>query len=110
LNELSEDDNVQFRLNQPKLHVVHCPRSHDYFGHSEFAFERLRDLGCNICLGTDSLASNENLNLFEEMQRFGQAHRGVPAREIVEMVTVNTARALSLQDGLGTIRPVITRI
>jgi cytosine/adenosine deaminase-related metal-dependent hydrolase len=105
LNELSEEDFALVRSIQPKLHVVHCPRSHDYFGHSEFAFERLRDLGCNICLATDSLASNENLNLFEEMQRFGQGHRGVPDREIVEMVTVNAARALNLQDRLGTIRP-----
>jgi aminodeoxyfutalosine deaminase len=84
--------------------VVHSPRSHDYFAHSAFAFKRLRDLGFNICLGTDSLASNENLSLFAEMRAF---RRGVPAvspKEALEMVTVNGGRALGRPQILGRIR------
>ena len=70
LNELTESDFELLERSNSKFHVVHCPRSHNYFGHSPFAFDRLRSLGFNICLGTDSLASNESLSLFAEMRAF----------------------------------------
>ncbi len=86
-----------------KFHVVHCPRSHDYFGHSPFAFDRLRSLGFNICLGTDSLASNESLSLFAEMRAFQKEFPSVPAGEILKLVTVNPAYALRQENELGKI-------
>jgi cytosine/adenosine deaminase-related metal-dependent hydrolase len=104
LNELAESDFELLETFRGKFHVVHSPRSHDYFAHSAFAFKRLRDLGFNICLGTDSLASNENLSLFAEMRAF---RRGVPAvspKEALEMVTVNGGRALGRPQILGRIR------
>ena len=108
LNELSESDFVLLARSTTKFHVVHSPRSHGYFAHSPFPFERLRGLGFNICLGTDSLASNENLSLFAEMRAFQQNEPKVSPREIFEMVTVNAARALnqSRHGGtLGRVRP-----
>lgn len=105
LNELTESDfDLLERLN-PKFHVVHCPRSHDYFGHRPFAFDRLRSLGFNICLGTDSLASNETLRLFDEMQAFQKNFPRVSPEEILQMATVNPARALRYENALGRIRP-----
>src|SRR4030095_10849977 len=59
LNELAESDFKLLKELTGKFHIVHSPRSHDYFGHRRFPFEKLRALGFNICLGTDSLASNE---------------------------------------------------
>jgi len=88
-----------------KFHVVHSPRSHGYFAHSPFPFERLRALGFNICLGTDSLASNDNLSLFAEMRAFQRNEPSVSPAEIFEMVTVNAALALNQQNALGRIRP-----
>jgi cytosine/adenosine deaminase-related metal-dependent hydrolase len=105
LNELSESDFDFLARSTGKFHVVHSPRSHSYFAHSPFPFERLRALGFNICLGTDSLASNENLSLFAEMRAFQRNEPNVSPREIFEMVTVNAARALSQQNALGRIRP-----
>src|SRR6266446_5276121 len=70
LNELTESDFELLERSNSKFHVVHCPQSHNYFGHSPFAFDRLRSLGFNVCLGTDSLASNESLSLFAEMRAF----------------------------------------
>ncbi|HKS31098.1 MAG TPA: amidohydrolase family protein, partial [Chthoniobacterales bacterium] len=64
LNELTESDFDSLAKDPPKVAIAHCPRSHAYFGHSDFQFERLRELGFNICIGTDSLASNEDLSLF----------------------------------------------
>jgi cytosine/adenosine deaminase-related metal-dependent hydrolase len=102
MNELSESD-FEALEKLPKFHVVHCPRGHAYFGHSAFQFVRLRELGFNICLGTDSLASNEDLNLFAEMRQFRKGFSGISPEEILKMVTVNPARALGEENALGKI-------
>jgi aminodeoxyfutalosine deaminase len=83
--------------------IVHCPRSHAYFGHSPFQFERLRERGCNICLGTDSLASNDDLSLFREMRQFQRYFPTVSPEEILQMVTVNPAQAMRQENELGKI-------
>src|SRR5207244_2882480 len=104
LNELAESDFELLVESTRKFHVVHSPRSHAYFGHSRFPFERLRSLGFNICLGTDSLASNEDLSLFAEMRAFQKEFPDVPPERILEMVTVNPALALGQENALGKIR------
>jgi cytosine/adenosine deaminase-related metal-dependent hydrolase len=48
LNELREGDFELLERSTCNFHVVHSPRSHDYFGHSRFEFERLRSLDLNI--------------------------------------------------------------
>jgi aminodeoxyfutalosine deaminase len=105
LNELSESDFELLGRSSSKFHVAHCPRSHNYFGHSPFAFDRLRSLGFNICLGTDSLASNESLSLFAEMRAFQKEFPSVSPEEILKLVTVNPARALRQEKELGKICP-----
>jgi aminodeoxyfutalosine deaminase len=105
LNELTESDFELLEKVKTKFHVVHSPRSHDYFGHSPFQSERLRRLGFNICLGTDSLASNESLSLFAEMRPFQRREPEISPEKIFEMVTVNPASALRQQNTLGRIRP-----
>jgi aminodeoxyfutalosine deaminase len=108
LNELAESDFKLLKELTNKFHIVHSPRSHDYFGHSRFPFEKLRALGFNICLGTDSLASNESLSLFAEMRAFRCSEPGISPDKVLEMVTVNAALALSESrhgGKLGRIRP-----
>jgi cytosine/adenosine deaminase-related metal-dependent hydrolase len=105
LNELTESDFELLEKMRTRFHVVHSPRSHDYFGHSPFQSERLRRLGFNICLGTDSLASNESLSLFAEMRAFQRSEPEISPKKIFEMVTVNPASALRQQNTLGRIRP-----
>ena len=103
LNELDAGD-FELLAASPKVHVAHCPRSHTFFGHAPFALDRLRALGFNICLGTDSLASNSSLSLFSEMRELSRNEPGLSPREILEMATVNGAIALGQQDKLGAIR------
>jgi cytosine/adenosine deaminase-related metal-dependent hydrolase len=103
LNEMTETDFELFAASRGEFSVVHCPRSHAYFGHSPFQFEKLRELGLNICLGTDSLASNEDLSLFAEMRAFQKEFPDVSPEKIWEMVTVNPARALRQGRVLGKI-------
>ena len=105
LNELTETDFDLLERSNSKFHIVHCPRSHNYFGHSPFAFDRLRSFGFNVCLGTDSLASNDSLSLFDEMRAFQKYFPRVSAEEILQMVTVSPARALRYENALGQIRP-----
>ena len=104
LNELEESDFDLLEELTSKFHVVHSPRSHNYFGHSPFPFKKLRALGFNICLGTDSLASNESLSLFAEMRTFQRNEPGISPDKILEMVTVNAAQALHQGNALGQIR------
>ena len=104
LNELVQSDFEVLERSAPKFPIAHCPRSHKYFGHSPFAFERLRSLGFNICLGTDSLASNESLSLFDEMRAFHGEFPSVSLEQILEMVTVYPALALRQENALGRIR------
>ena len=99
-------------LAKREVNVVHCPRSHAYFGHAPFPLNTFERAGINICLGTDSLASVYKrrreaieLNLFEEMRRFASNHPHVPAQRILRMVTTNAARALGLHGKVGEISP-----
>ena len=57
-------------------------------------------------MGTDRLASNENLSLFAEMRGgFQKEFPGIPPEEILQIVTVNPARALRQENRAGKIAP-----
>ena len=95
-------------LAKKNVTVVHCPRSHDFFSHREFPFGELTKAGVNICLGTDSLATVKKtrgkkleLNLFSEMRAFAKKHPTVSAETILQMATVNGARALNMAGQAG---------
>lgn len=98
-------------LAKKKTHVVHCPRSHDYFKHAKFERERLANAGVNLCLGTDSLATvrktgkqNPELDMFAEMRALADADKKITAAEILEMATVNGAYALGLAGKIGELK------
>ncbi len=80
--------------------VVHCPRAHRFFQREPAPWELWRQYGVNVCLGTDSLASNESLDMRAEMRALSQ----FPAREVLEMATVNPARALNCAEKSGKIQ------
>jgi aminodeoxyfutalosine deaminase len=104
LNELADDDFDLLESSRKKFSVIHCPRSHEYFGHSPFQFHKLRELGFNICLGTDSLASNDDLSLFAEMRAFQKEFPNVRPEDILKMVTVNSAHSMNQENSLGKVR------
>jgi cytosine/adenosine deaminase-related metal-dependent hydrolase len=107
LNELTESD-FELLAQTEKFHVAHCPRSHTFLGHSPFDLRKLRALGFNICLGTDSLASNSSLSLFSEMRELQRKEPWISSREVLEMATINGARAIGRGDSLGKIQPGFT--
>jgi cytosine/adenosine deaminase-related metal-dependent hydrolase len=103
LNELDAGDFDLLRA-APKFHIAHCPRSHTFLGHAPFALKRLRELGFNICLGTDSLASNSDLSLFAEMRELLRKEPWLSPREALEMATIHGAAAIGQRNPLGCIR------
>jgi cytosine/adenosine deaminase-related metal-dependent hydrolase len=110
VNYLARGDATLLAKN--KTHVVHCPRSHDYFKHISFERERLARAGVNICLGTDSLATTRKtgknkpeLNLFAEMRMLADKDPAVSPVEILRMATINGARALGLTGRAGQLTP-----
>jgi aminodeoxyfutalosine deaminase len=95
-------------LGKHHVHVVHCPRSHNYFGHPPFQRRRLARAGVNVCLGTDSLATvrkyrnqNPELDLFAEMRALAASEPQLPPAEILRMATVHGARALGRAGQIG---------
>jgi len=95
-------------LAQSGSSVAHCPRSHAYFGHAPFPYDKLAAAGVNVALGTDSLASmrasrraKPELNMFAEMRAFCAAHPQVAPETVVRMATQHGARALGWEGRLG---------
>jgi aminodeoxyfutalosine deaminase len=100
--QVDEDD--CHTLRQSGVHVALCVRSNERLGVGLPPVPRLLELGVPLCLGTDSLASVDSLNMEDEMHAVRRAYPDLPAASIVEMATLGGARALGLPD-LGTLAP-----
>lgn len=106
MNELDEEDLAVLEWDEWRsLSIVHCPKSSRFLHHRPFPLGALRKIGLCICLGTDSLASNDSLNLFAEMRMAARSYPFLSPEELLEMVTVNPARAIGLEQSLGRIAP-----
>jgi cytosine/adenosine deaminase-related metal-dependent hydrolase len=104
LNELAEEDFALLAAAE-RFHIAHCPRSHRFFSHAPFQLGRLQAMGFNVCLGTDSLASNSSLSLFAEMQELMRKESSLSPLAALTMATVNGAKAIGKSDTLGRISP-----
>lgn len=105
-NRLDEEDIAWLsRPEWARLTIVHCPKSHRFLHHPRFPLEILLGRGINLALGTDSLASNDSLNLFAEMRTLRHNYPCLSAEDALRMVTVNSARALGAGHELGRIAP-----
>jgi aminodeoxyfutalosine deaminase len=106
LNELDGDDlKLLGKAEWRNLHIVHCPKSHRFLHHKRFPLEALKERGLNISLGTDSLASNDSLNMFSEMRMAKKTYPSLTSLEVLEMATTRPARALKQEAALGKIAP-----
>ena len=63
----------------------------------------LRDQGANIIVGTDSYASNWSLNMLDELKKIQAHNPAIPLAEMLTWITSNGARALQMEDQLGSI-------
>lgn len=93
-------------------HVAHCPSSNLKLASGIAPIPALRARGINVGLGTDGAASNNRLDLFAEMRLAALLAKGaagdptlLPAHEVLQMATLNSARALGLDHQIGSLVP-----
>jgi 5-methylthioadenosine/S-adenosylhomocysteine deaminase len=91
-------------------HVAHCPASNLKLASGLAPVAALLETGVNVGLGTDGAASNNRLDLWEEMRLAALLAKGisgrpdaVPARVALRMATLDGARALGLGDRIGSL-------
>jgi cytosine/adenosine deaminase-related metal-dependent hydrolase len=90
--------------------VAHCPKSNAKFGHGYAPFEKIVDAGISVGLGTDSVASNNIVDMFEEgrLAAFASRNRAdrrrfVSAEEVLSAATLGGAKSLGLADKIGSL-------
>ncbi|MEJ7767849.1 MAG: amidohydrolase family protein [Chitinophagaceae bacterium] len=86
----------------PDLFFCICINANRYIESSNPPVDLLREFDCTICLGTDSYASNWQLNMLEEIKTIQQQFQHIPLPEILQWATINGAKALNLDKKLGT--------
>jgi cytosine/adenosine deaminase-related metal-dependent hydrolase len=99
------DDPSLQRLGALGATLITCPRSNRWVGVGDPPIERFYASGVAVAVGTDSLASVEDLNLFTELKTMRWLAPTVPARRLLESATLVGARALGLEQELGSITP-----
>jgi cytosine/adenosine deaminase-related metal-dependent hydrolase len=89
----------------PNQTVVYCPRTHAAFGHPPHPFREFLRRGVRVCLGTDSLASNPDLDILAEARFVRQRYPDFPGDTLLRMVTLSGAEALGWADETGSLVP-----
>ena len=98
-------DRALSRLAEIGATLVTCPRSNQWVGVGYPPIERFYKSGVKVAIGTDSLASVADLNLFSEMKAMRFLAPEVPASKILESATLTGANAFGLGDELGSLTP-----
>lgn len=108
--DVSDDDVA--RIAAAGCAVAHCPIANARLGHGVAPVPALRRAGVTVAMGTDSVGSNNRLDLLEEARVASLLQRAVhrdwellPAEELLRLCTVEGARALGLEDRVGTLEP-----
>lgn len=97
-------------LRRKNVSVVTNPASNMKLGNGFAPIGKMLEKGVNVCLGTDGAASNNCLNMFHELSLLTLIHKGtgrtpqcVSAKEGFRIATINGARALGLEEEIGSI-------
>ncbi|MBQ5850501.1 MAG: amidohydrolase family protein, partial [Lachnospiraceae bacterium] len=91
--------------------VVTNPASNAKLGNGYAPVNEMVKKGINVCLGTDSVASNNTLNMFREMNLLTLLHKAVnkdctalSSKTVLDMVTKNCAKGLNMKNELGVLK------
>ena len=84
-------------------YLVYCPRTHAAFGHPPHPFREFMANGTPVALGTDSLASNPDLDILAEMRFTHEKYPDFPGAILLSMATLAGATALGWHDRTGSL-------
>ncbi len=101
--QMSRGDLEKLRMRGATL--VTCPRSNGHTGAGLPPIEEFYKSGVRIAIGTDSLASSPDLNVFAEVATLHALAPSVPPALLLESATIQGARALGFDADYGTIEP-----
>lgn len=97
-------------LTEKKPNIVHCPESNMKLASGACPVVLLQSAGLNVALGTDGAASNNDLDMLSEMRSAAllaklstQNPQSVPAREALSLATLNGAKALGVDQMIGSL-------
>lgn len=102
VNYVSDDDIAL--LAGTGAHVAYCPRTHHAFAHGPHRFREMLAAGINVCVGTDSLASNPSLSILDELRFLRREYPDLGAEMLLSLGTLRGATALGFADETGSIR------
>ena len=104
------DDKDRALFKEGEVSVVHCPESNLKLSSGVCDIASLLKIGVNVCLGTDGAASNDDLDLFGELRTaallsklVANSATAVPAWQILEVATINGAKALGIDKRVGSL-------
>jgi cytosine/adenosine deaminase-related metal-dependent hydrolase len=83
--------------------VVYCPRTHAFFRHDSYPLEKMLAAGATVALGTDSRASSPDLSMLAEMRFAARQHPRIGRERILQMGTIDAARALGRVEEIGSL-------
>lgn len=101
-------DSAQLRWlakHRDRMSLVYCPRTHDYFEHSPYPLHDALDAGVRVTLGTDSRASNPDLNIWSEFRFLIGKFPSLDVKRAFSMITVDGALALGLPESSTLLAP-----
>ncbi len=83
--------------------VAYCPRTHGAFEHPPHRFRDMSAAGVNVCVGTDSLASNPSLSILDELRFLRRCRPDLPAEQVMAMGPLRGAYALGFEQETGSL-------
>lgn len=104
-NTFTREEDVEFVKKARSANSVSfclCVNANEYIEQSVPLINMFRKYGCNIVLGTDSLASNWSLSILDEMKTIQKSFSNIAIEELLTWGTYNGARALQMDDKLGS--------
>jgi cytosine/adenosine deaminase-related metal-dependent hydrolase len=104
-NYLDTEEIEFLAAHRDRMSVVFCPRTHAYFEHKPYPLVQLRKAGVRVALGTDSRASNPDLNLLAEARLMVEQFPQLAPAEALQMATLSGAEALGVSDVTGSMTP-----
>jgi aminodeoxyfutalosine deaminase len=102
-NYLGREELDLVALNRDRMRMVWCPRTHDWFEHSPWPLEACLERDICIGFGTDSRASNPDLDLWNEMQFAANRRSDIAPDVFLRIATLGGASCLGLDDRLGSL-------